>query len=132
MPEGGGNMGDMQMPNGGGNRGDMQMPNGGGNRSDMQMPEGSGNMEKQEMQDTTKPDNTRSDSDSEPESEFQIVTYEATGESETMLIPVGTAVYTASGSKTTFSRLATGDVLELLLEAKENGEEEIIQVQIVE
>lgn len=50
------------------------------------------------------------------------------GESVTTLIPVSTVVNTAAGTETTFQRLAAGDLLKLLIETSEDGEEVIIEI----
>lgn len=60
------------------------------------------------------------------------VVYEAAGESMTTMIPVGTAVYTADGKLTNFSRLAAGNTAELVFAQNDNGEMVIVQVNIVE
>lgn len=50
------------------------------------------------------------------------------GESVTTLIPVSTVVHTTEGTETTFQRLAAGDLLKLLIETSEDGEEVIIEI----
>lgn len=50
------------------------------------------------------------------------------GESVTTLIPVSTVVHTTAGTETTFQRLAAGDLLKLLIETSEDGEEVIIEI----
>lgn len=50
------------------------------------------------------------------------------GESVTTLIPVSTVVNTTAGTETTFQRLAAGDLLKLLIETSEDGEEVIIEI----
>ena len=50
------------------------------------------------------------------------------GKSETTLIPVSTVVHTTAGTETTFQRLAAGDLLKLLIETSEDGEEVIIEI----
>ena len=54
-----------------------------------------------------------------------------TGEEETMLIPVGTTVTTQLGTTTTFSRLATGDMIKILLEKDENGKDVIVGIWMI-
>lgn len=49
-------------------------------------------------------------------------------EAEIMTIPVGTSVYTKLGTTTTFSRLATGDEVSILIE--DDGTESIVKVWI--
>ena len=50
------------------------------------------------------------------------------GKSVTTLIPVSTVVHTMAGTETTFQRLAAGDLLKLLIETSEDGEEVIIEI----
>lgn len=50
------------------------------------------------------------------------------GKSVTTLIPVSTVVHTTAGTETTFQRLADGDLLKLLIETSEDGEEVIIEI----
>ena len=50
------------------------------------------------------------------------------GESVTTLIPVSTVVNTTAGTETTFQRLAAGDLLKLLIETSEDGEEVIVEI----
>ena len=50
------------------------------------------------------------------------------GKSVTTLIPVSTVVHTTAGTETTFQRLAAGDLLKLLIESSEDGEEVIIEI----
>ena len=50
------------------------------------------------------------------------------GKSVTTLIPVSTVVHTTAGTETTFQRLAAGDLLKLLIETSEDGEEGIIEI----
>lgn len=57
--------------------------------------------------------------------------YSLTGEEETMLIPVGTTVTTQLGTTTTFSRLATGDMIKILLEKDENGKDVIVGIWMI-
>ena len=50
------------------------------------------------------------------------------GKSVTTLIPVSTVVHTTAGTETTFQWLAAGDLLKLLIETSEDGEEVIIEI----
>jgi len=50
------------------------------------------------------------------------------GKSVTTLIPVSTVVHTTAGTETTFQRLATGDLLKLLIVTSEDGEEVIVEI----
>ena len=47
-------------------------------------------------------------------------------------IPVGVVVHTAADTETTFSRIATGDVLKLLLETDDDGNEVILEIWMIE
>lgn len=47
-------------------------------------------------------------------------------------IPVGVTVHTAADTETTFSRIAAGDVLKLLLETDEDGNEVITEIWMIE
>lgn len=49
-------------------------------------------------------------------------------QSVTTLIPVGIAVHTDADTETTFNRLASGDLLKMLVEENENGEEVIVEI----
>ena len=50
----------------------------------------------------------------------------------TTQIPIGVTVHTAAGTETTFSRIATGDVLKLLLEIDDDGNEVILEIWMIE
>ena len=114
----GGEAPDGQMPGG-------QMP--GGQMPEGQMPEG-------QMPGGQRPgDNSSSnskDSDSSKDS-TTVTTYKLTGEKAEYMIPVKTSVTTQLGAVTTFSRLATGDYVKLLLDKDENGNDIIVQIWIV-
>lgn len=58
------------------------------------------------------------------------VTYQLTDESDTMQIPVGTDVTTRLGTVTTFSRLAAGDCVALVMQ-EVDGEDVIMSVYII-
>ena len=58
------------------------------------------------------------------------MTYQLTGESVTTQIPVGTDVTTRLGTVTTFSRLAAGDRIALVVE-EEGGQQVIMAVYII-
>ena len=66
----------------------------------------------------------------EETSESSDVTYTALDEERTMMIPVGTEVVTKLGTVTTFSRLASGDVMKILTE-KSGDEDVILKIWIV-
>lgn len=59
------------------------------------------------------------------------ITYTLTGEKKELRIPVGTTVTTSLGTTTTFSRLASGDMLKLVLETSNDGTETITSIWIV-
>lgn len=54
------------------------------------------------------------------------------GTQVTSLIPVGVTVHTASEAKTSFSRLASGDLLKLLLETDADGNEVIVEIWMLQ
>ncbi|MCR5467956.1 MAG: hypothetical protein K6F37_03260 [Lachnospiraceae bacterium] len=54
------------------------------------------------------------------------------GETITTMIPVGVTVNTASGTETTFSRLAAGDIIKMLMEKDSDGNDVIIEIWITE
>lgn len=55
-----------------------------------------------------------------------------TGSIVSTQIPVGVTVHTAADTETTFSRIATGDILKLLVETDEEGNEVIIEIWMIE
>lgn len=55
-----------------------------------------------------------------------------TGGVVTTQIPVGVTVHTAADTETTFSRIATGDVLKLLLETDDDRNEVILEIWMIE
>ena len=94
-----------------------QMP--GGEAPDGQMPS-----------DNSSSNSVNSDSDSSKDS-TTVTTYKLTGEKAEYMIPVKTSVTTQLGAVTTFSRLAAGDYVKLLLDKDENGNAIIVQIWIV-
>lgn len=59
-------------------------------------------------------------------------TYSETQEEGQLQIPVGTEVITKLGTSTTFSRLASGDVIRLLMQQTQEGEKEVVKIWIIE
>jgi uncharacterized protein YxeA len=55
-----------------------------------------------------------------------------TGETVTTLIPVGVTVHTASDTETTFSRLAAGDPLKILVETDISGNDVIEEIWMLQ
>lgn len=55
-----------------------------------------------------------------------------TGETVTTMIPVGVTVHTTSDTTTTFSRLATGDLLKILVETDTDGNEVIEEIWMLQ
>lgn len=118
------------LPGGSMSRGDMSggdLPNGGMSRRDTSSGDASNdnssggfrnNGEKQEENGTGKNKNR--------------TMYQVTGEEQTMLIPVGTIVTTQFGTTTTFSRLAAGDMIKILLEKNENNEDVIVGIWMIQ
>ncbi len=76
------------------------------------------------------PGSNSKDSDSSKDSSTA-TTYQLTGEKVEYMIPVKTNVTTQLGAVTTFSRLAAGDYVKLLLDKDENGNDIILQIWIV-
>lgn len=54
-----------------------------------------------------------------------------TGTTATVQIPVGITVHTTADTDTTFSRIASGDILKILFETDEDGNEVIIEIWMV-
>lgn len=50
------------------------------------------------------------------------------GESKTILIPVGVTVHTSTDSEVTFSRLAAGDMIKMIVETNSAGEEVVTEI----
>ena len=138
MP-GGGEMPDMskmpdrsQMP-GGGEMPDMSKMPGGGEMPDMSKVPGGG-----EMPDMSQMFGGRGNEDGMFSEEvkqssvftYNDVVYEVTDESVTTMIPVGTDVITKLGNVTTFSRLAAGDKVALVVE-EEQDRQVIVAVYII-
>lgn len=59
-------------------------------------------------------------------------TYAETDETGQMQIPVGTQVETKLGTVTTFSRLAGGDRIKMLLQKDDSGSDVLLKIWIVE
>lgn len=76
----------------------------------------------QGKKDTQEREDTR---ENEEQDTQKVTTYALTGETKNMRIPVGTTVTTSLGTTTTFSRLAAGDMVKLVVQ-KENDKDEII------
>jgi len=55
-----------------------------------------------------------------------------TGETVTTMIPVGVTVHTTSDTTTTFSRLASGDLLKILVETDTDGNEVIEEIWMLQ
>ncbi len=53
-------------------------------------------------------------------------------ETITATIPVGVTVHTAADTETTFSRLASGDLLKILLETDTDGNEAIVEIWMLQ
>lgn len=92
-----------------------------------------GNMQRAPMPDTeSQPENGTGKSQTESGNKRQgKKMYQVVGEEQTMLIPVGTTVTTQLGTTTTFSRLAAGDMVKILLEKDENGKDVIVGIWMV-
>ena len=55
-----------------------------------------------------------------------------TGKTVTTMIPVGVTVHTTSDTTTTFSRLASGDLLKILVETDSDGNEIIEEIWMLQ
>ena len=75
-------------------------------------------------------DTTATNTSKADKTDTSTVAYQSLGEEETMVVPVGTQVITKLGTTTTFSRLAVGDVMQLLVE-KEDSEKSILKIWII-
>lgn len=134
-----GNTLDGNMPDGGtrpnGDASGGNMPDGGaepdGNTLSGNMPKGGGMPEEKETAHSRTGDEMQESSDEEEKTKNRTM-YQVTGEEQTMLIPVGTAVTTQFGTTTTFSRLAAGDMVKILLEKNENNENVIVGIWMVQ
>ena len=137
MPNGG-SMPDMsQMPNGGSMPDMSQMPNGGSMPEGLELPEGMEMPDMSEMQGNfggreqgnrgERQDNITGNVQSFV---YNGISYQIGNEQVTTYIPVGTEVTTKLGTVTTFSRLAAGDYVALVME-KDGDREIIVAVYIV-
>lgn len=59
-------------------------------------------------------------------------TYHETQQEGQLQIPVGTEVITKLGTSTTFSRLASGDIIRLLMQQTQEDKEEAVKIWIVQ
>lgn len=55
-----------------------------------------------------------------------------TGTSATVQIPVGVTVHTTSDTDTTFSRIASGDILKIMFETDDEGNEIVVEIWMVQ
>lgn len=109
-----------------------EMPNNMGNRN---MPEGEipngldeRNMPKGEMPNGMEQGTISAEKENSQKNKTM---YTLTGEEETTLIPVGTIVTTQLGTTTTFSLLAAGDMVKLLVEKDKDGEDVIVGIWMI-
>lgn len=58
--------------------------------------------------------------------------YQETQQEGQIQIPVGTEVVTKLGTSTTFSRLAGGDILKLLMQETQDGGKEVLKIWIMQ
>lgn len=129
------NMQGGEMPNGmrGRNMSEEEMPSGMG---DQNMPDDMGSGKMSARSDT--PEDSSSErgnkglGEERENSQRNKTMYTLTGEEETTLIPVGTTVTTQLGTTTTFSRLAAGDMVKIMMEKDENGKDVIVGIWMVE
>lgn len=128
MPQGGEMPSDMsEMPQGGQMPSDMsEMPQGGEMLSDRQ----NMSQERGEKSDSnSKVGNAKEDEDTDKKEEQTM--YQLTGEEKELRIPVGTTVTTQLGKQTTFSRISAEDMVKVLVETNDDGEEVVVGVWIV-
>ena len=123
---------------------DREMPQGGasgGERPSGEMPQGGalgGEMPSENMSDSNRDESDSKEQEKNSQTEKKESTtenqkiYTITGAEQTMLIPVGTSVTTTMGTVTTFSRLAAGDMVKLLLETNDAGDQVIVGVWMIE
>lgn len=140
MPQGG--MGESQGQSGGNMPGGGDMPSGGmpggGDMPSGGMPGGGDMPGGGEMSGGNDSGRSRTEDSSQEESGDKNekaknkTMYQVTGEEQAMLIPVGTAVTTQFGTTTTFSRLAAGDMVKILLEKNENNEDVIVGIWMIQ
>ena len=109
-----------EMPSGGNSSSPEGMPSQGGMPGQAQ--EDGEQSDSQGKKDTQEREDTR---ENEEQDTQKVTTYALTGETKNMRIPVGTTVTTSLGTTTTFSRLAAGDMVKLVVQ-KENDKDEII------
>lgn len=57
---------------------------------------------------------------------------EETTQSGTWMIPVGTEVVTKLGTTTTFARLASGDMIKVMMQNEDDGTQDILKIWIVD
>ena len=101
----------------GGSSNDSAIPSRGDNST---MPDMSGDSSFPDM--NMRNSNTTENSNITTQETETSVYYQTTGETGTYTIPVGTSVITKLGNTTTFSRLAGGDVIKVLVEDTEKGQ----------
>lgn len=129
MPQGGSGAQGGDMPRGGSVSQGGDMPQGGSGAQGGTMPDrGSQSGNSYSHADSS---NETSTEDKRGEKSQKRTMYKVTGEEQTMLIPVGTTVTTQFGTTTTFSRLAAGDVVKILMEKDQDGENVIVGIWMV-
>jgi len=131
MPSGDMGGGGQAMPSGGMGGDGQAMPSGGMGGDGQARPSGdfNGQMPNGGSQDG-QATNSAQNGTGQNSSGSQII-YTLTGESASVRIPVGTTVTTQAGTVTTFSRLAVGDVVKILMETAGDGSQTAVAVWIV-
>lgn len=66
-----------------------------------------------------------------PDNNENLVGYKVSEEMQTTMIPVGTEVVTKLGNITTFSRLANGDMIKMILQTDADGTQTIMKIYMV-
>ena len=119
-----------EMQNGSSSQG--KMPSGGQGDAPGNPPDANG---MQGQQNGSSDSNTGSDSSKSKSNsgskKKSMTMYTSTNKSATMTIPVGTAVITSLGNKTTFSRLSNGDVIKMIVETDQDGNKVIVGIWMV-
>lgn len=105
---------------------EMQQPQGGGDNS--QMPQ----MDSSEMPTMNGGSASGTDSTEMPQEGGGMDTSKMSGTSATVQIPVGVTVHTTSDTITTFSRIQSGDILKILFETDDDGNEVIVGIWMVQ
>ena len=106
-----------------------EMPQGDQTSQRPEMPQGDQTSQRTEM-----PQGEQTESmpqNAQKSQEERSVSYVATTKTGQLQIPVGTEVITKLGTSTTFSRLSNGDVISMVLQKDDRGNEVVMKIRIV-